>query len=122
MLIDKKTIVLIAIILILSAGNAYLGINYFLVNKEVRETREALKKFQLNAKVINFSRLFVEKVLKAEKDISFEERLSLENAVRGLNDKEILIQWEKFTESKTEPEAQENVKDLLDVLTKKFSY
>ena len=34
----------------------------------------------------------------------------------------ILDRWEKFTESKTEPEAQENVKNLLDVLTKKISY
>lgn len=122
MLIPRKTIILIVVIFILLAGNVYLGINLFLLNKEVQDARESLKKLQLNTKVINFSRLFVEKVLKAEKDISFEERLSLENAVRDLNDKEILIQWEKFTESKTEPEAQENVKDLLDILTRKFSY
>ena len=122
MFIPRKTIILIIIILILAVGNAYFGVNYFLINKEVQETRESLKKMQLNTKVINFSRLFVEKVLKAKEDISFEERLGLENAVRDLNDKEILNQWEKFTESKTEPEAQENVKDLLDILTKKFSY
>jgi hypothetical protein len=122
MLVPKKTIILIAVILILVAGNVYFGLNYFLVSKEVKEVREDLKKQQLNTKIINFSRLFVEKVLKAEKDISFEERLGLENAVRDLNDKEILSQWEKFTESKTESEAQENVKNLLDVLTKKFSY
>lgn len=122
MFVAKKTIVLIIIVLILAAGNVYFGLNYFLINKEVMEARESLQKQQLNTKVINFSRLFVEKVLKAEQDISFEERLSLENAVRDLNDKEILTQWEKFTESKTESEAQENVKDLLDVLTKKFSY
>jgi len=118
----RKRIILIIVFLILITGNAVLGMKYFLVQKEVQETRETLKKQQLNNKVINFSRLFVEKVLKAEKDISFEERLGLENAVRDLDDKEILDQWEMFTESKTESEAQENVKNLLDILTKKFSY
>ena len=63
MYIPRKTIILLIIILILAAGNVYLGLNYFLINKEVQEARESLKKQQLNTKVINFSRLFIEKVL-----------------------------------------------------------
>lgn len=68
---------------------------------------------------MDFNKLFIEKVLKAEEKIDFEERLKLENMVRNLNDEEILIQWQKFTESKTETEAQDNVKDLLYILVNK---
>lgn len=118
----NKKIILFIVIFVLIAGNIVLAINYFLVERELWQAKESLAKQQLNTKLINFSRLFVEKVLKAEKDISFEERLQLENSVRDLNDKEMLDQWNKFTESQTEPEAQENVKDLLDILTKKFAY
>lgn len=118
----RKKLILIIAVLILVFGNVVLGANYFLTRKEIQEARESLRKQQLNNKVISFSRLFVEKVLKAEEEISFEERLGLENAVRNINDKDILEQWEKFTESKTESEAQENAKNLLDELTKKLSY
>ena len=118
----NKKLILIIFILILVASNLVLGAGYFLTQKEVQEARNSLEKQQLNTKVINFSRLFVEKVLKANEDVSFEERLLLENAVRDINDKEILDRWDKFTASKTEPEAQENVKNLLDALTKKLSY
>jgi CRISPR/Cas system endoribonuclease Cas6 (RAMP superfamily) len=62
----------------------------------------------------------IEKVLKAEKEVDFETRLKLENAVREINDKEILNQWIKFTESKTEDEAQNNIKNLLDLLVDKI--
>jgi hypothetical protein len=43
----------------------------------------------------------------------------LENAVRNLNDENILSQWQKFTESKTEAGAQEEVKNLLEILVGK---
>lgn len=53
--------------------------------------------------------------------MSFDTRLKLEAAVRSLDDEEILSQWQKFTESKTEAEAQTEVKNLLEMLVKKIS-
>jgi hypothetical protein len=73
-------------------------------------------------KVINFSTLFIEKVLKAKTEVAFEDRLKLENAVRDLDDPAILGLWEKFTESGDQDQAQEAVKNLLDSLVKKISY
>jgi hypothetical protein len=73
-----------------------------------------------NERIINFLKLFITKVLKAEGEVDFETRLKLENAVREIQDKEILDQWTKFTESKTEEEAQRNVKDLLEILVNKL--
>jgi hypothetical protein len=73
-----------------------------------------------NERIINFLKLFITKVLKTEGEVDFETRLKLENAVREIQDKEILDQWIKFTESKTEDEAQKNVKDLLEILINKL--
>lgn len=50
-----------------------------------------------------------------------ETRLRLENAVRDLNNEQILAQWQKFTTSKTETEAQTQVKNLLELLVNKIS-
>lgn len=56
---------------------------------------------------------------KAEIEIDFDTRLKLETAVGNLNDEEILNQWQKFVDSKIEAEAQEEVKNLLEMLVNK---
>lgn len=116
---NRKTI-LIIIILLLLAGYAFLGIKYFAVQKELRQTQAALETQKTNEKVLDFTKIFIGKVLKAETEVDFETRLKLENAVRNLNDGEILAQWQKFAGSKTEVQAQEEVKNLLEMLANKI--
>lgn len=112
---NKSKIVFI-LILVLLAGNLFLSIKYFSAVKELRQTQTALETLKTNDKILEFTKLFIEKVLKTETEVDFEMRLILENAVRNLGDGEIVSQWQKFTESKTEDEAQENVKNLLETL------
>ena len=116
---NRKTI-LITIILLLIAGNFYFAYGYLSVQKELRLTQSKLETQQINEKVLEFSILFIEKVLKAQTEVDFETRLKLENAIRDLKDEEILAQWQKFTESKTEVQAQEEVKNLLEMLVSKI--
>jgi len=52
--------------------------------------------------------------------LDFETRLSLENSVRDLNDPEIMAEWQNFTNSKTEADAQTSVKTLLGILISKI--
>ena len=73
-----------------------------------------------NGKVLEFAKMFIDKVLKADKEVDFETRLKLETAVRNLSDEEILVQWQKFTEAKTEIQAQAGVKTLLEILVNKI--
>ena len=108
------------IMLILLAGNVFLGVKYFSVVKELRQTQTALQTQTTNEKVLEFSKLFIKEVLKAETEVNFDTRLKLENAVKNLGDEEILAQWQKFTESKTEAEAQKEVKNLLEMLMNKI--
>ena len=117
--VNKPKIILI-IVLILLAGNVFLGVKYFSVVKELRQTQTALQTQTTNEKVLEFSKLFIKEVLKAETEVNFDTRLKLETAVRNLGDEEILNQWQKFTESKTEVQAQEEVKNLLEMLMNKI--
>lgn len=119
-IIKLDKIIIIAIILILLAGNIYFGFRYFSVLKELKETKAAMEVPKINEKILSFTNLFITKVLKAENEVDFETRLKLETAVRDLNDEEILNQWEKFTESKTEADAQIEVKNLLEMLVNKI--
>jgi hypothetical protein len=109
--------------------NIFLIYRYLLLTQEIEKMKVASglpEKSAIifpntkNEKIINFLKLFITKVLKAEGEVDFETRLKLENAVREIQDKEILDQWTKFTESKTEDEAQKNVKDLLEILINKL--
>ncbi len=118
--LNLKIISSVIVILILLAGNLFFGMKYFAVQKELRQTQATLEAQKTNEKVLDFSKLFIEKVLKGAEEISFEDRLNLENAVRGLNDEEVLTQWNKFIESKTELEAQREVKNLLEMLVGKI--
>ncbi|MBU2109851.1 hypothetical protein KKB71_02800 [Patescibacteria group bacterium] len=116
---NQKTILII--ILLVLAGSVFFGVKYFAVQKELQQTKTVLETQKTNEKVLEFTKLFIDKVLKAETEVDFETRLKLENAVRNLNDEEILSQWQKFTESKTEAEAQKQVKNLLEVLVNKIN-
>ena len=119
---SKIYLLTIIVIIILLAGNVYFAFRYFSLEKELTETRQALKTQQINEKVLNFTNLFITKVLKAEGEVSFEDRLQLENAVRALEDENILSQWQRFTESETEETAQNEVKNLLEMLVNKVAY
>ena len=116
--VNKPKIILI-IVLILLAGNVFLGVKYFSVVKELRQTETLLQTQTTNEKVLELSKLFIKEVLKAETEVNFDTRLKLETAVRNLGDEEILNQWQKFVDSKTEAGAQEEVKNLLEVLLNK---
>jgi len=120
---------IIILIIGLTLMNIFFLYRYLLITKEIEKIKRAgalpeksavIFSNPKNERIINFLKLFIKEVLKAEGEVDFETRLKLENAVREIQDKEILDQWIKFTESKTEEEAQKNVKDLLEILVNKL--
>ncbi len=119
----KKTNFLVLIsILILITGNVYLGLQCFLYKSDLDRLQKDIAIQQINGKGIFFTKFLVSKVLQGEGEISFEDRLKLENAVRDLNDPEIFAQWQKFTNSKTNQETQQSIGTLFDMLLNKISY
>lgn len=115
---NRNPYLAVIIALVLVAG--FFGVRYFGARAELAKTQALLATKVFNEKIILFNRTFIEKVLKSNQEVSFEDRLRLENAVRGLNDKDVLAQWNKFISSATETEAQNNVKELLDILSQKM--
>ena len=116
----KKRIFIIAVIGGLVVSNVYFALKARSLGGELNDARKETSSFHRNEKVINFSRLFIDSVLKSGNEVDFNTRLKLENAIREIRDDEILAQWDKFVKSKTEAEAQDEVKDLLDLLMKKI--
>lgn len=114
-LVLSLTIVLFIGIVLLAS---WLATSYF----DLRAAKDTLTTCKHNDKILNFTKLFIDKVLKSNTEVSFEDRLKLENAVRDIGDDQILKQWQAFIECKTETQAQEEVKNLLEILVNKISY
>lgn len=117
-----KRIIFLAVILILSAGIIFLGGFCFLNQKKISVLQKSLISCNFNKKLADFQKLFINKILEKQGEISYEERLDLEVAVTDTKDAEVIAQWHKFLDSKTEAEAQENVKELLKLFANKIIY
>jgi len=120
-LFRKESIPFLAIIILFAATLVLAG-QYYITRQNLISSENTVKTFQYDQKVLNFTKLFVTKVLKADGEVSFDDRLNLENAVRSINDKTIFDQWQKFTNAKTAQEAQIEVKNLLELLVSKIIF
>ncbi len=116
----NKSAVFAVIIVLLIGANLYTISRLLTVQRELTATTQIAEERTVNDKVLSFTKLFIEKVLKAKGEVSFEDRLQLENMVRDLKDNEILTAWNTFVDSKTEHDAQEGVKSLLTILVNKI--
>lgn len=99
-------------------GSVALNIYLFL---QINSTVQIAQKIELNSKILSFRNMFVENVLLETKEIDFDTRLEMENVVRGLQDNEVLSQWQKFVKSDTEENATREAKELLRLLIEKTS-
>ncbi|HNZ55683.1 MAG TPA: hypothetical protein PKN73_03115 [Candidatus Paceibacterota bacterium] len=107
------------LVIILIVTNLLWAWAYFHERSELADQQSFERAEMLNTKVVGFLKMFIDDVLLAQQEVSFDTRLKLENAVRDLNDSEALAQWDKFINSKTEAEAQQEVKKLLSMLVNK---
>ena len=113
--------VLIALVAVFVLASAYLLTQYVLAKTQLREVNKIVKAQQINDKIVFFTQLFIDKVLSGQTEVSFEDRLQLENAVRELNDQEIFDQWQKFVKSENDQQAQEEVAELFTMLLDKIT-
>ena len=116
---NKQKLLASVVILLLLSSNAFFIYSLLNIQKELAEKDAALEDYQSKEPVLEFTSLFIERVLKAEKEVDFDTRLDLENKVRDLEDAEILEQWNRFVNADDEIEAQAEVKDLLGMPLKK---
>jgi len=107
------------VIFVLVASNAFFGLRYLAATKELESAQTIAASQRYNERALSFMKMFIKRVIKSDKEVDFETRLQLENAVRQLNDPQVLESWQNFVNSQNEVDAQKNVKDLLDILVDK---
>lgn len=112
----NRTKILLVVTVVLLIISAFLGARYYNVYQESNRMQKLIVNYDLDSRVLVFTDLFISEVLRAEKDIDFETRLKLENAVRELDNENISTAWKNFVDSETEEEAQQNVEALLSLL------
>ncbi|MBU3896136.1 hypothetical protein KKG36_02395 [Patescibacteria group bacterium] len=110
------------IIIVLISVVVILGGQYYSLYKDLQTQKSLNQIYQYNGKMLNFAKLFIAKVIMAQGDVSFEDRLKLENAVRNINDETVFEQWQRFIEAETESQVGENAKILLELLVNKITY
>jgi len=98
----------------------FFGIRYNQMKSETEQAAAQQQVVQTNQKASAFLKLFTRDVLFADKEINFETRLTLENAVRDFGDPAILAMWQRFTSSANEREAQQAVKELMNALASRI--
>ena len=108
------------VISLLVSGNIFLLVQFGILNGELRQAKKELNVRQINEKTLTFAKLFVEKVLQGTDEVSFEDRLRLENSVRDINDPEIFDQWQNFIKTQTDREAQDQMSRLFMMLLNKL--
>jgi len=111
---------LVVVISLLVSGNIFLLVQFGILNGELRQAKKELNVRQINEKTLTFAKLFVEKVLQGTDEVSFEDRLRLENSVRDINDPEIFDQWQNFIKTQTDREAQDQMSRLFMMLLNKL--
>lgn len=119
----KKITAFYIVIICLFIASLFCSVYFYLEYRDVKKEYDNFSKIkEFNKKVIFFNKIFVEKVLIKSDQVSYEDRIKLENAVIATEDEELISQWHSFLNSKTEAEAQEQTKQLLLLFVTKITY
>ncbi len=103
------------LIILLIATNGWWAVRSYraIPKQEISLPDPAIKQ---RAEVIAFLKFFVATVLQGEGEISFDDRLKLENMIRSINDEPTLTQWKEFVSAQNNTNAQKALKNLLEAL------
>ncbi len=113
---STRSIIIVLLVFALFASNTWWILHDQEIQNELATLRGLAHREAIQNRVLSFSTLFIDKVLNAKGEIGFDDRLQIENAVRDLEDPEILNRWNQFISSQNENEAQTHVKMLLSLL------
>jgi len=104
--INYKRLLIITLITFSLAANVFFAVQYTISQLELRDALRQIVAQDMNNKSLSFAKMFVDKFLLSSGTVNFEDRLALENAVREIKDPEIFKQWQIFTNSPDDHEAQ----------------
>ena len=112
--LDKARLLSNFLLLLLLAGNIYLGVQY-IYNIQCQAT-QAEDKTTERIQTSRFLKFFIDVVLNTKGTISYDDRVKLENDVRQLHNSDVTKQWDAFVASKDSKTAQDNAVKLMSLL------
>jgi hypothetical protein len=104
-------------LLVLLAGNLFFSIQYiYSIKDDQVPTVDKGAQEVMRIKNSNFLKLFINKVIKADGTVTYEDRVQLENDVRQIHNPELTAQWELFVGNKDPKKAEQAATDLMLIL------
>src|SRR4030042_4781566 len=109
--------IFIVLVVVLLASNIYYVDKYW-------DSRSVLKSCietqQFNGRIVTLAKLFISKILKAERELDIETLLELDNVAKATGDEELRVQWQKFLNTKTIDGAQQEIQNFLELVINKI--
>jgi hypothetical protein len=117
-ILDRTRLIANILMLALVAGNIFFSIQYIQGIKDAANS--PVDNTPVRIQTARFLKLFVDVVLNTKEEISFENRVKLENDVRQLGDAALLKEWTNFVDSKDATAAQASAVKILGMLANKM--
>ena len=115
--LEKTRFVSNILLLVLLAGNLFFSIQYiYSIKADQVPTVDKGAQDVIHIKNSNFLKLFINKVIKANGTVTYEDRVQLENDVRQIHNPELTAQWELFVGNKDPKKAEQAATDLMLIL------
>ena len=112
--LEKTRLLSNLLMLILLAGNLYFSVQYIQnIQNEKAPVVDTGPADILKIKNANFLKLFINKVIKSNGTVSYDDRVQLENDVRQIHNVALTEQWTLFVNSKDPKKAEAAATDLM---------
>ena len=115
--LERTRLISNVLMLLLLAGNLYFSAQYIynLRNEKVATVDQGALEV-IHVKNANFLKLFIDKVIKSNGVVSYEDRVQLENDIRQIHNPKLTEQWKLFVSSKDPKKAEVAASDLMAML------
>jgi len=115
--LEKTRFISNLLMVLLLAGNLFFSVQYiYSIKADQAPVVDKGAQEVIHIKNANFLKLFIDKVIKANGTVSYDDRVQLENDVRQIHNPELTAQWELFVGSKDPKKAEAAATDLMLIL------
>lgn len=114
--LTSQKIILLAAGILLLTGNIFLGLKYYTASNQAELAARCVANSEQSLKSLEFLKFFVAKVINAQGEVNFDDRLKMEVLIREIGDKTVTTQWENFLQGQNSDKAQTALKNLLENL------